>query len=72
MYERNWDLYNYNVPVTLRTWKWGEKVAEFLCTNPYGKTVPLRIAANPVIQNDGYPNFLEIQDYGVDKENARD
>jgi hypothetical protein len=34
--------------------------------------LPLRIAANPFIQNDGYPNFLEIQDFGVDKENARD
>jgi len=62
MYESNCDPYNYNVPVTLRTLKWGENVAGFLCTKPYRKTVPLRIADNPVIQNDGYPNFLEIQD----------
>jgi hypothetical protein len=72
-YERNWDLY-----VQLQrtgytcTLKWGDNVDGFLCTKPYGKTVPLRIAANPVVQNDGYPNFLEIQDYAVDKENARD
>jgi len=72
VYERNLDLYNYNVPVTLCTSKWVENVARFQCTKPYRKTVPRRIAANPVMQNDGYPNFLEINDYGVDKENARD